>query len=41
MKWLDKSGHPIPGHPELPVEKAAEIKILSKKDPIALDLLQR
>ena len=29
-RWLDKSGHPIPGHPELPVEKAAEIKILSK-----------
>ena len=31
-RWLDKSGHPIPGHSELPVEKAAEIKILSKKD---------
>ena len=30
-RWLDKSGHPIPGHPELPVEKAAEIKILSKR----------
>ena len=28
-RCLDKSGHPIPGHPELPVEKAAEIKILS------------
>ena len=28
-RWLDKSGHPIPGHPELPVEVAAEIKILS------------
>ena len=26
MRWLDKFGHPIPGHPELPVEKAAEIK---------------
>ena len=38
-RWLDKSGHPIPGHPELPVEKAAEIKILSKKDPVPLDLL--
>ena len=25
-RWLDKSGHPIPGHPELPVEAAAEIK---------------
>ena len=38
-RWLDKSGHPIPGHPELPVEKAAEMKILSKKDPVPLDLL--
>ena len=35
------SGHPIPGHPELPVEKAAKIKILSKKDPVPLDLLLR
>ena len=40
-RWLDKSGHPIPGHPELPVKKAAEIKILSKKDPVPLDLLLR
>ena len=40
-RWLDKSGHPIPGHPELPVEKAAEINILSKKDPVPLDLLLR
>ena len=40
-RWLDKSGHPFPGHPELPVEKAAEIKILSKKDPVPLDLLLR
>ena len=40
-RWLDKSGRPIPGHPELPVEKAAEIKILSKKDPMPLDLLLR
>ena len=24
--WLDKSRHPIPGHPELPVEKTAEKK---------------
>ena len=40
-RWLDKSGHPIPGHPELPVEKAAELKILSKKDPVLLDLLVR
>ena len=35
MRWLDKSGHPISGHPELPVEKAAEIK----KDQVLLDLL--
>ena len=40
-RWLDKSGHPILGHPELPVEKAAEIKILSKRDPVPLDLLLR
>ena len=40
-RWLDKSGHPIPGHPELPVERVAEIKILSKKDPVPLDLLLR
>ena len=40
-RWLDKSRHPIPGHPELPVEKAAEIKIISKKDPVPLDLLLR
>ena len=40
-RWLDKSGHPIPGHPELPVEKAAEIKILSMKDAVPLDMLLR
>ena len=40
-RWLDKSGDPIPGHPELPVEKAAEIKSLYKKDPGPLDLLLR
>ena len=40
-RWLDKSGKPIPRHPELLVEKAAEIKILSKKDPVPLDLLLR
>ena len=34
-RWLDKSGHPIQEHPELPVEKAAEIKILSKRDPVS------
>ena len=22
-RWLDKSGHPIPGHPELPVDSIA------------------
>ena len=38
---MNKSGHPIPGHPELPVEKAAEIKILSREDPVPLDLLLR
>ena len=38
-RWLDKSGHPIPGHPELPVEAAAEMKILAKGDPVPLDLL--
>ena len=40
-RWLDKSGHQIPGHSELPVKKTAEIKILSKKDPVPLDLLLR
>ena len=40
-RWLGKSGHPFPGHPEFPVEKAAEIKILSKKDPVPLYLLLR
>ena len=40
-RWLDMSGLPLPGHSELPVEKAAEIKIISKKDPVPLDLLLR
>ena len=40
-RWLDKSEHPIPEHPKLSVEKAAELKILSKKDPVPLDLLLR
>ena len=31
-RWLDKFRHSFPEHPELPVEKAAEIKIISKKD---------
>ena len=34
MRWLDKLLHPIPGHHKLPVERAAEIKILSKKKPV-------
>ena len=40
-RWLDKSGHPIPGHPELLVETAAEIKVLVRGDPVPLDLLVR
>ena len=40
-RWLDKSGHPIPGHPDLPVETAAEIKLLARGEPIPLDLLVR
>ena len=35
-RWLDKSGHPIPGHLELLVEKAAEIKNPIQKGPGAL-----
>ena len=33
MRWLDNTGHHIPGHPELPVEKAAAIQILSNRCP--------
>ena len=40
-RWLDKSGHPIPGHPDLPVEAAAEIKLLARGEPVPLDLLVR
>ena len=40
-RWLDKSGHPIPGHPDLPVEVAAEIKLLARGEPVPLDLLVR
>ena len=40
-RWLDKSGHPIPGHHELSVEMAAEIKVLARGDPVPLDLLVR
>ena len=40
-RWLDKSGHPAPGHPDLPVETAAEIKVLDRGEPVPLDLLVR
>ena len=40
-RWLDKSGHPIPGHLDLPVETAAEIKVLARGEPVPLDLLVR
>ena len=40
-RWLDRSGHPIPGHPDLPVETAAEIKLLARGEPVPLDLLVR
>ena len=40
-RWPDKSGHPMPGDLELPVEKAAVIKILSKKESVLLDLFLR
>ena len=40
-RWLDKSGHPIPEHPELAVETAAEIKVLTRGEPVPLDLLAR
>ena len=40
-RWLDKSRHPIPGHPDLPVETAAEIKLLARGEPVPLDLLVR
>ena len=40
-RWLDKSGHPISGHPDLPVETAAEIKVLARGEPVPLDLLVR
>ena len=40
-RWLDKSGHPIPGHPDLPVETAPEIKLLARGEPVPLDLLVR
>ena len=37
-RCLDKSGHPILGHPELPVEKAVDIKIVSMGDPVQQEL---
>ena len=40
-RWLDKSEHPIPGHPDLPVETAAEIRLLARGEPVPLDLLVR
>ena len=40
-RWLDKSGRPIPGHPELPVETATELKVLARGDPVPLDLIVR
>ena len=40
-RWLDKSGHPIPGHPEIPLETPAEIKVLARGHPVPLDLLIR
>ena len=40
-RWLDKSGHPIPGYPELPLGTAAEIKVLARGNPVPLDLLVR
>ena len=41
MRWLGKSGHLIWWQPEIPVEKAAEIKIVSRKDPVPLKMLLR
>ena len=40
-RWLDKSGHPIPRHPDLPVETASEIKVLARGEPVPLVLLVR
>ena len=37
-RWLDKSGHLIPGHPEIPVETTAEMKVWAKCDPVPLGL---
>ena len=40
-RWLDKSGHLIPGHPDFLVETAAEIRVLARGNPVPLDLLVR
>ena len=40
-RWPDKSGQPIPGHPDLPVETAAEIEVLTRDERVPLDLLVR
>ena len=40
-RWLDKSGHPIPRHPDLPVETVSEIKVLARGEPVLLVLLVR
>ena len=40
-RWLDTSGHPIPGHPQLPVETTAVIKVLARGDPVPLARLVR
>ena len=40
-RWLDKSDHPIPGHPEIQGETAAEIKVLPRGEPVPLELLVR
>ena len=40
-RWLDKSGNPILGHPEIPTERAAEMIVLAKVYPVPLDLLVR
>ena len=36
-----QSGHPIPGHPKIPAERAEEIKVLARDEPVPLDLLAR
>ena len=38
---MDNFGHPIPGHPELPVEKAAEIKIIQEGPGASLTVCEK